>query len=229
MRRSISYCESRIVPTDEQQADIRKKLSKSADEFIEAARLSADEFRRKVVARRDLTPANDYESMQHVRRACGNARTTMKALDENVPEQVRRGEPVAPIKATKSYARSKPPHPDLPRSTERDVDHYEIRLSRRHSARRRATKSGALNDGRRKLEPDHRVAPDIGRDTVIKAAAEDVHDARSIAQPGRVLTRHAPAHLQRLHNLSIPTFYTVQLISPGSRGKERPHARGQWH
>ena len=73
------------------------------------------------------------------------------------------------------------------------------------------------------------VTPNPERDAVIKAATDYVPHAQSIAEPARVLTRHAPAYRQHPQNLSIPSPYTVQLILPGSRGKERPHAREQWH
>ena len=135
MRRSVSYYESRIDLTEEQQAEIRKRLGDSADTFIETARLAGGEYRSKAAAWSGPTPAE-------VRRT-------------GAEEQIRNGQAVdQQIKARATDASGEPLHPDLALSTETDLDDLRIHLRRIAAACVRAARSSALNQGRGK-EPDY--------------------------------------------------------------------------
>lgn len=154
MRRAVSFWESRITLSEEQQAQIRDLLQVPADEFIDRARLAGGEYKAKTAAWSGPTPAEVRQAIEVLMLACKETRAAINALPPGTEERIREGQTIDQIKATASDASGEPLPPVLARSTETELEDLETHLTRIESACRRATKSSALNQGRGK-EPDY--------------------------------------------------------------------------
>jgi hypothetical protein len=157
VRRSVSFWESRIDLSVEQQAEIRKRLGDCADVFIDKATLAGGEYRHLATAWSGSSPAEVRQTIEKLGVICSSAAAAINALPEAAPGLIHQGHA---LDASNSR------HPDLPRSTMgTSLERLKTDLSRIASACARAATFKALNPGRGN-------EPDYARRALIRQLAE---------------------------------------------------------